>query len=123
MVNVYNSRTKTGKGVQPPLWGGLAQHSRDSDLLVSFKEYLGCGSVNKHTSEHAVVFIVTKLSDITEKIIPFFDKYKIVGVKYQDYQYFKKLAELMENGAHLTHEGLQKICKIKSEMNRGRNSI
>lgn len=30
----------------------------------------------------------------------------IVGVKSQDYQDFKKVAQLMKNGYHLTAEGL-----------------
>jgi predicted GTPase len=67
-----------------------------------------------------VNFIVKQFSDITEKIIPFFDKYKIVGIKSQDYQDFKKVAELMKNKAHLTSEGFDLICKIKEGMNKGR---
>ena len=49
-----------------------------------------------------------------------FDKYKIIGVKFQDYQDFKKVALLMEKKAHLTSEGLEKICLIKAGMNSGR---
>ena len=41
-------------------------------------------------------------------------------MKFQDYQDLKKVALLMENKAHLTNEGLEKICLIKAGMNRGR---
>ena len=50
----------------------------------------------------------------------FFDKYKIIGVKYEDYLDFKKVAQLMEKKAHLTIEGLEDIRRIKAKMNRGR---
>lgn len=96
----------------------MAQHTRDSEILINLKNYIGCGSVNKD-SENAAMFTVTKFSDITEKIIPFFDKYKIIGVKYQDYQDFKKVSQLMEKKVHLTTEGLENIRIIKAGMNRG----
>lgn len=53
-------------------------------------------------------------------MIPFFDKYPIVGAKRQDYLDFCKVAELMRSKAHLTSSGLEQIKQIKSGMNRGR---
>jgi hypothetical protein len=98
----------------------LTQHSRDIELIKSFKNYLDCGIYTEYSTHNFVKFVVTRFSDITEKIIPFFDKYKIVGVKSQDYQDFKKVACLMKNKAHLTSEGLDKIRKIQAGMNKGR---
>lgn len=65
-------------------------------------------------------FMVTKLSDITEKIIPFFEKYPLQGLKKLDYLDFKRVAELMQTKSHLTKEGSEQIREIKSGMNRGR---
>ena len=70
---------------------------------------------------HSGEFIVTKFKDLTDIIIPFFDRNQIVGEKVKDFQYFKKVAELMKNKAFLTPEGLEKIRKIKMGMNKGRN--
>lgn len=81
-------------------------------------DYLGCGNV--YNDSEKVQFIVTKYKDLTDKVIPFFDKYKIVGVKFQEYLDFKKVIELMQKKAHLTAEGLDQIRKIKAGMNRGR---
>ena len=58
-----------------------------------------------------------RFSDITDKIIPFFDKYSIEGVKAFDFADFKRAAELMKNKAHLTEDGLEEIRKIKGGMN------
>ena len=97
----------------------MAQHSRDSEILISIKNYFGCGSVNKH-SDNALVFRVSKLSDFTQKIIPFFDKYPLLGTKAKDCVDFKQVALLIEKKAHLTPEGLEQISKIKAGMNRAR---
>jgi hypothetical protein len=97
----------------------IAQHNRDSELLKTFAKYFECGNVYKH-SENAVVFLVAQFLDITEKIIPFFDKYPIVGVKALDFSNFCEVAELMKNKAHLSQEGLDQIRQIKAGMNIGR---
>lgn len=111
-----SSTTITGTRVQ--LLFKIGQEIRDEQLIKSFVSYFGCGRYfpRKDFGE----FIVTKFKDITEKIIPFFDKYKIIGVKSQDYADFKKVGILMENKAHLTPEGLDQIRKIKNGMNKGR---
>ena len=61
-----------------------------------------------------------KFSYIIEKIIPFFNKYPILGVKYLDFLDFCKVAQIMKNKNHLTKDGLEKIKLIKTEMNRNR---
>ena len=63
---------------------------------------------------------VSKLSDICDKIIPFFNKYQIQGVKLMDYRDWCKVSELMKNKAHRTEQGLQEIRKIKVGINKGR---
>jgi hypothetical protein len=80
------------------------------------REYLNCGKIFKH-SKNAVVFKVSKLSDINQNIITFFLKYPILGVKAQD---FKDFCFVAKKG-HLTKEGLDLICQIKANMNTGRN--
>jgi hypothetical protein len=60
---------------------------------------------------------VSKISDINNKIIPFFIKYPIIGIKRLDFEDFCKVAVLIQDKAHLTIEGLEKIRKIKGGMN------
>ena len=66
--------------------------------------------------------VVQKLSDLTENIIPFFDKYLLQGVKVKDYEDFKRVADLMKVNAHLTKGGLEEIRKIRSGMNSLRST-
>jgi hypothetical protein len=55
----------------------ITQHSRDEAQFRSLIEYFGCGNV--YFREGAVDYIVQKSSDLDSKIIPFFNKYPIVG--------------------------------------------
>ena len=91
-------------------------------LLRSFEEFFNCGKVYLQ-SENVLAFKVTKFSDITDIIIPFFNKYPLPGVKSKDFKDFCLVAELIKNKAHLTEEGLNKIRSIKTGMNTGRNFL
>jgi len=62
--------------------------------------------------------MVTSLLDITNKIIPFFLAHPLQGVKKNELTNFIKVAELMNQKAHLTKEGLAKIQAIKAGMNK-----
>jgi hypothetical protein len=121
LVNIYNSpKSITGKGVT--LIFSVSQHIRDCLLLKSFEKYLDCGKYSYWSDKVKVgYFAVYKLSDILEKIIPFFDKYPVLGIKALDFADFKEIAELMKNKTHLTKPGLEQIQNIKSGMNRGRS--
>lgn len=116
-VNIKKSKSHN-LGFQVYLVFQIGQHSRDEQLMKGLINYFGCGNV--YNKQNSVEFVVTKFKDITEIIIPFFDKYPIVGVKAKDFEDFKRVAELMKNKANLTPEGLETIRLIKMGMNRGR---
>jgi hypothetical protein len=89
--------------------------------MKSLIRYLGCGRVEENPKAAMSYFVVSKFNDITDIIIPFFDKYPIQGVKSLDYLNFKEIASryaLMKEKVHLNIEGIEKIKRIKSKMNR-----
>ena len=86
--------------------------------MTKLADYLDCG--HYYPYREAGDFCVTKISDITDKIIPFFDRYPIVGVKALDLADFRRVATMIKTKAHLTSDGLEQIRLIKSGMNRGR---
>ena len=99
----------------------LTQHSRDEQLMRSIIEYFGCGKAYKRSSSNAIDFVVGRLSDIINKIIPFFKDNPILGNKAKDFEDWCKVAEMLKEKKHLTLEGLEQIRKIKKVMNRGRD--
>lgn len=99
----------------------ISQHVRDELLLTKFIEYLGCGIIEKVTTRpNSITFIVYKFRDIFEKIIPFFQRYPLQGIKYMDYKDFHEVAKIMNNKFHLTDEGIKRIKSLKSGINTGR---
>lgn len=118
-INVLKFNNKAG--VQIQLKFKLTQHTRDEELVKSLINYLDCGNYYPFAGRELGNFYVAGLSDILNKIIPFFDKYPIMGVKALDYADFRWAAELMKNKDHLTPTGLDEILKIKEGMNRGRS--
>ena len=117
MVKITASKTYS-IGFQVQLVFKLTQHTRDKELIKSLIEYLKCGNIYRY--RNAFYFKVTKLDDIQNKIIPFFKKYPILGVKTEDFNDWCKTAEMIKYKKHLTKEGLDQIRKIKAGMNRGR---
>jgi hypothetical protein len=81
-----------------------------------------------------IKFTVSKLSDIINIIIPFFEKYPIQGVKALDFAAFCEISKLMKKKEHLNDEGFARIAytsvpepcvntgprKIRSSMNKNR---
>lgn len=82
-VVIQGSSTKTRPSVS--LRFTLTQHSRDVELMKSLVNYLGCGRYYLVSGRDEGYFIVSNFSDIYEKIIPFLEKYPLVGSKQQDY--------------------------------------
>jgi len=117
-VNISrNSGYKTGYLVN--LRFQLSQHSRDENLLISLIDYFGCGQYySLRGTQSRGDFVVTKLSDILNIIIPFYLKNPILGLKAYDFQLWCKVSEIMLKKEHLTLEGLEKIQEIKTKMNK-----
>lgn len=107
-------------GYQVSLVFQITQHARDEKLIESLIIYFGCGYIEKDPRGPWLNFTVKNLSDIWEKIIPFFNQHPIIGIKSSDFNDWYKIAELMQNKSHLTKEGLEKIKSIKLNMNKGR---
>ena len=116
-IHISKSKTsKLGEAVQ--LRFILVQHIREEFLMRNINQYLKCGNLIK--KERAVYFTVSKFSDLTEIIIPFFKQNPIHGIKSKDFADFCEVAELIKNKSHLTLKGFNKIRNIKSGMNTGR---
>lgn len=98
----------------------LTQHVRDKFLMDNIRDIFNSGSVRKPSKRNAVDLNIRAFKDIYEKLIPFFIKYKILGVKSKDFKDFCLVADLMKKKIHLTKEGVDKIKKIQSGMNKKR---
>lgn len=117
---MYNRKdTVTGKGVK--LVFKLTQHNRSLDVLEKVAKHFNCGKIynqSKVKNSKVMDFMVTGLSDNLNIIIPFFLNYPFETIKKAEFERFIKVANLMQNKAHLTKEGLTEIIAIKDSMNK-----
>ena len=71
MIKIPASKSHS-LGFQVQLVFQLTQHIRNDELIRGFINYFDCGFISNR--EKVIDFRVTKLSDIVNKIIPFFQK-------------------------------------------------
>ena len=82
-VNIKESNAyKTGKRVT--LIFVLTQHIRDEALLKNLVNFFGCGQAYSYANH--TEFMCQSFKDNFEKILPFFIKYPILGIKYKDFE-------------------------------------
>ncbi len=84
----------------------VSQHIRDEALLKSFVPYFGCGRYYVGKDLKVGGYMCSVFSDIYDKIIPFFIKHRIVGVKSLDFIDWCKVADIIKAKNHLTLSGL-----------------
>jgi hypothetical protein len=88
----------------------ITQLKTEEPLLEELRAYLKCGFIYK--SRNTLVYSVSALDPIINKIIPFFEKNKLNTSKSFNFIKFRKVALLKEKKKHLTEAGKKKILKI-----------
>jgi hypothetical protein len=109
-VNIQKSKVLIGEAVR--LKFQITQHVRDLSLIRSLENTFGCGRVEISNKSWAC-YVVTTFSDISNKIVPFFDKYPLQGVKRKNFDDFSRVVSLVKNNKHLSKSGLEEIKQIK----------
>lgn len=117
-VRIPVTNSKLGYRVQ--LRFRVTQHSRDIQLMNKIVEYFNTGKVYNYNGRSAISITIVDFTAITEILIPFFEKYPIIGVKFFDFVDWCKIHNLMLNRNHLNINGINSIKLIKSGMNTGR---
>ena len=95
----------------------VVQHQRDVQVLHALKAYFGCGVVRRNHAER-MAYRVRSLSHLTEIIAPFFLKHQLKTRKNVEFRKFRSVLLIMNEGKHLTTDGLEEIRDIQRQMNR-----
>ncbi len=123
-IAVQNSKPK--HRIYTSLRFSIAQDLRDVSLLESFIDFFKCGYVVRYEKRSIGEFVVARMDDIINHIIPFFDKHSIKGSKYSNYLDFKSAALIVKNKEHLKEDGVayKKILLLKNKMgiNKAKNN-
>ncbi len=92
---------------------------RDRAILAQFKKHLGCGTMRQR-KDGVWYFEVNNFKAIVENVIPFFNRFGFLSSKKKrDFGKFKQLAAIIQEGRHLTEDGIREVVRIRSDMNDG----
>ena len=90
---------------------------KDLEPLELFRHTLGCGSIRK-AGNGGWYWEVNRLSDIASRVVPFFDRFPLVGKKAQDFKRFKSAVELL-NQESLGEADYRAVIELREQMNGG----
>ncbi len=91
---------------------------KDPVILSLFKKHLRCGKLRKRNQDEVWYYEVTNFNAIQNNVIPFFQRFPFLSAKKKrDFSKFQQIAKLIETNDHLTVEGIQRIFKIRRDMN------
>jgi hypothetical protein len=107
--------TRNGWVINPKFQ--VYQHEKHPEPLEMFRRVFHTGSIRKKSGSSVLVFEIASRPALTEKVIPFFQRYPLV-TKKDAFQRFKRIVEMMNRNAHHTDAGFRKIVSIAYAMNQ-----
>lgn len=90
----------------------ISQNKRNRGILFKIKNYFGCGTIRPNRKDNTYKYEVRSIEELKNKIIPHFKKYPLHTTKRIDFEIFLKVIQIMEEGRHLTKEGLKEIIDL-----------
>ena len=97
----------------------VVQHQRDIQVLYALKRFFGCGTVRRNDEDRCELRI--RKLECLKKVVEFFQNHPLKTKKNVDFKKFSKIIKMMDEGKHLSREGLIEIVQIALEMNTGKD--
>lgn len=73
----------------------------------------------RQRKDGVVYYEVTKPSDQGERVVPFFARFPLRGVKAHDLRVFTVILDLVQSGRHPDSTGIRDIVTLRNHMNGG----
>ncbi len=93
------------------------------ELLKKVKEFFGCGAIyfqkdKRPTHASCYRYEINSRKNVSEVLIPFFDKNTLESAKRKNYLIFREIATLVAAKAHLNDDGFERVRQLKFQMNK-----
>jgi len=93
----------------------VSQHDRAP--LDLFRETLACGTMRR-AGNGGWYWEVNRLPDIRSRIVPFFERFRLVGTKARDFELFRSASALLAQPV-MTDQDYIEVLALREDMNRG----
>ena len=98
----------------------VSQNFTSRKVLEEIRDVLQCGYVKANDAagkrDRSLVYVVRDRNDLLQKVLPFFDRYRLRTEKRKDFDTFKKVVQMMEIDQHLTVKGFEEIVRLAFTM-------
>lgn len=120
-----NKTSKSGWQIFPEFV--VTQGAKSLPALKIFLTHFKCGKIyeNKRYDnhrEHLYRYCVRSISELEQRIVPFFKTHALKTSKQQDFLLFARIVAMMSDRKHLADSGAIKIAKLVEQMNRKKKS-
>lgn len=95
----------------------------DPPILRKIQRVLGCGTIYRLEFKRYVRWKphvklkVSKLSDLQNILIPFFEEHPLQAKKRKSFRIFKRILRMVARKEHLTEKGIERILRLRNQMN------
>jgi len=118
---IKNSTTKSGWQLFPEFV--VTQGEKSMTSLNIIKNYFDCGEIytNRRKDNHKenlCRYCVRSIGELSDKIIPFFQRNQLRTAKRLDFGRFVMIIQMMKDKKHFKRKGMIQIAKIIQKMNR-----
>ena len=91
----------------------ITQNHLDKSLLLAIKDWFNCGHLYPSRKDNTINYTVQKRSDITNIIVPFFEKHPLRTVKKQkDFEAFKSILNILNTRKPLSSVDRNELQQI-----------
>ena len=113
----FNLRSKFSTGIEVRPSFSISQHKRNLKLLNEIREYFKVGGIRYSKKDNNYKYEVRSVKDLTNKVIPHFEKYPLKSNKLADFLIFKEVCNLIITSKHLNKKYLEIIIRKSYKMN------
>ena len=109
--------TKFGFTITPEF--KISQHKDNGEILEILRKELGCGKISiKSGQPNQLVLVEKSRKNLSEKIIPFFNKYPLI-VKQKPFQKFSEIVSGLNKNEQNTREGFENLLNLVFQKTKG----
>ena len=113
----FNQRKSISVGIEVRPSFSLSQKKYSLPLIKKIHHYFQCWWIRYNKRDGTYKYEVRSITDLSQKILPHFQKYPLFTTKQKDFEKFVMICDMMKKNLHRNKQGLLKIIDIAYTMN------